>query len=254
MLDTSIQAIDDGSIMGFMHEGMTFDEYLRELETSSIRAIRNNNPGNIITGEQWQGLEAWENMTPAQREEKRFCVFKTPKWGFRAIERVLISYQDRHGLNTIRAIINRYAPPFENNTEGYIQRVAKDLGITPEDEIDVRDWNTAVALVTAIALVETGGEFPWSKLSLEAGLVAAGLAKPARAISANTVAAAGMTAGGVLVAVQEVKSALDVAAPLSAQLAEIAPWLGAGASLIVVGLVVWTMIRRRNKVAAEGPI
>lgn len=75
------------------------------------RGIRNFNSGNIrhVKGTRWQGMSANQNDTA-------FVQFTGPQWGIRAIARTLITYQDKHGLRTIRQIIGRWAPPNENNS------------------------------------------------------------------------------------------------------------------------------------------
>ncbi len=87
------------------------------------RGIRNNNPGNIRWGSKWKGL-----VPEPERTDQSFCQFVDPVYGIRAIAKVMFSYRDKHGLNTVESIINRYAPPNENNTQGYIQRVRRSEG------------------------------------------------------------------------------------------------------------------------------
>ncbi|AZD92031.1 MULTISPECIES: hypothetical protein [Pseudomonas] len=115
------------------------------------RGIRNFNPGNIrhVKGTRWQGMSANQNDTA-------FVQFIGPQWGIRALARTLITYQDKHGLRTVRAIIGRWAPPNENNTESYIRQVAGRLGVSPEERIDVYDYRTMRALTEAIIRHENG--------------------------------------------------------------------------------------------------
>src|SRR3546814_2962731 len=66
-----------------------------------------------LTGVPWIG----EDRSPEARErEHRFCVFKTPEHGFRALVRVLLTYQRKYRLRTVAGMIDRWAPPVENNT------------------------------------------------------------------------------------------------------------------------------------------
>lgn len=117
------------------------------------RGIRNNNPGNIRWGSNWQGLVPNE-----ERTDKSFCQFKTPVYGIRAIVKVMFSYRDKYGLNTVKGIINRYAPPNENNTTGYIHRVCDRLGVKPDEPIELTD-EVLVWLVRAICGVENGDQY-----------------------------------------------------------------------------------------------
>lgn len=113
------------------------------------RGERNNNPGNIRHGSKWQGLSA-------QQTDKDFCQFVSPEYGIRAIYKLLQTYQKKYELNTVESIIDRYAPPNENNTTGYINRAAKDIGVSVNEPINVSSKPAAIALATAIVGVELG--------------------------------------------------------------------------------------------------
>jgi len=112
------------------------------------RGIRNNNAGNIRWGSNWQGL-----VSPEKRTDKDFCQFIQPVYGLRAIVKLIFTYRDKYGLNTVESIINRYAPPSENNTRGYIQRVCDKLGVKPNQPIELTDKALAL-LIRAICGVE----------------------------------------------------------------------------------------------------
>ena len=79
--------------------------------------IRNNNPGNLRPGHDWQGMVG---------ENKGFVVFENIHYGIRALAMDLINKYLR-GLNTVEKIINVYAPPSENDTDSYIEAVCKRL-------------------------------------------------------------------------------------------------------------------------------
>ncbi|AXD45530.1 structural protein [Salmonella enterica] len=115
------------------------------------RGIRNNNPGNIRQGDDWQGL-----VPKAQRTDKSFCQFITPEYGIRAMIIILRNYQRRHGLSTVTGIINRWAPPDENNSQAYIDSVAKATGVTPDQHIDTTDSRFMMKLLQAIIRHENG--------------------------------------------------------------------------------------------------
>lgn len=115
------------------------------------RGIRNNNPGNIRWGDEWKGLVA-EN----QRTDKSFCQFTAPEYGIRAMIIILRNFQRKHGLKTISQIINRWAPPVENNTLAYIDSVAKEIGVDPVAEINVFDSRIMMKLLQAIIRHENG--------------------------------------------------------------------------------------------------
>ena len=114
------------------------------------RGLRNNNPGNIrITKDKWQGLRD-------KQEDKSFFQFTEMKWGYRALIRTLQNYRLKWGCKTISDFINRWAPPVENNTSGYISRVCKEMQVPNSYVPDINDKATMCAFAAAISQVENG--------------------------------------------------------------------------------------------------
>jgi hypothetical protein len=122
------------------------------------RGIRNFNPGNIrhAKGIRWQGMAHTQT-------DSQFVQYLNPRWGIRAIARVLITYQDKRQaadgsrIDTVRDIIERWAPPSENDTLAYVTSVAKALGLHPDHApLDVYHFGTMRTLVTAIIRHENG--------------------------------------------------------------------------------------------------
>ncbi|QBQ80920.1 putative virion protein [Escherichia phage vB_EcoS_HdK1] len=140
--------------------------------TVQPRGIRNNNPGNIRWGDNWKGL-----VPENKRTDRSFCQFIDVKYGIRAIARILLNYRNREGMkrvgnkgiDTVREIISRWAPPNENNTEAYIQSVAKACGVGAEQPISVTDDKIMLAIVKAIIKHENGVQ-PYSDEVLLAGI------------------------------------------------------------------------------------
>ncbi len=131
------------------------------------RGIRNNNPGNLVdTGINWKGLDH-------PRNDGRYLRFVAPEWGIRALVRVLNAYYHRHGLHTVRAIITRYAPPTENDTEAYIRHVAQALGVSPDQPLP---WSRTIVrkLVEAIIKHENGIQ-PYDVATIDKGIELAGV-------------------------------------------------------------------------------
>ena len=134
------------------------------LEAIGMRGIRNKNPGNIRrSGITWQGQAATQT-------DQDFVQFISPEYGIRALSRVLDSYSQRHGLNTVGGIIARYAPSTENNTAAYASAVASVLGVGVNDAIDVQARKSD--LVRAIIKHENGIQ-PYSLATIEGGILAA---------------------------------------------------------------------------------
>lgn len=115
------------------------------------RGIRNHNPGNIEWGDPWQGL-----LPIVERSDPRFAQFTLPTFGIRALARVLIAYQDKHGIRTIEAAINRWAPPVENDTGAYAAHVAGMAGVGAKARLDFHRYEHLRPLVEGIIRHENG--------------------------------------------------------------------------------------------------
>jgi hypothetical protein len=112
------------------------------------RGLRNNNPGNIrrVPGVTWQG------QSDAQTDAA-FVQFVNPTYGIRALARTLNTYIHKHGLRTIRAIISRWSPHEENDTDAYVDSVAESVGVGADMALPD---NAFQALVSAIIEHENG--------------------------------------------------------------------------------------------------
>ncbi|EDV3452105.1 hypothetical protein S567_004260 [Salmonella enterica subsp. enterica] len=131
----------------------------------SARGIRNNNPGNL----EYSKTNPWLGQTG---DDGRFAKFETPEHGIRALGRNLLSYQ-RQGIDTVNDIINRWAPPSDNNnTDAYIQAVCAQLGVTPDQPLDASNPDTLKALCASIIQHENGSQ-PYSDQQLATGVSAA---------------------------------------------------------------------------------
>ncbi|ECA0162728.1 hypothetical protein FYU54_16000 [Salmonella enterica subsp. enterica] len=131
----------------------------------AARGIRNNNPGNL----EYSKTNPWVGQTG---DDGRFAKFETPEHGIRALGRNLLSYQ-RQGIDTVSDIINRWAPPQDNNnTDAYIKAVCEQLGVTPDQQLDASNPDTLKALCAAIIHHENGSQ-PYSDQQLSTGVSAA---------------------------------------------------------------------------------
>lgn len=113
------------------------------------RGLRNNNPGNIRhSSERWQGEVA--------TTDKSFKAFESMAHGYRAIFKLLYNYQHRYRLNTIRELVGRWAPPNENDTDNYVDRVAKWSGVGADQRVDALNMAQMTAIVAAMSRMENG--------------------------------------------------------------------------------------------------
>ena len=117
----------------------------------TVRSVRSNNPGNIESNStDWVGKTG---------DDGRFVTFATPAHGVRAMAKTLETYQDKHGLTTVNDMINRWAPPNENNTSNYANFVAQRMGIDPNQSIDLsKNPELAEKMITAMIRMEGGPE------------------------------------------------------------------------------------------------
>jgi hypothetical protein len=112
-----------------------------------MNRIKNNNPGNIRVGQDWQG-----EGTPAGPFEN----FITLADGYRAMFRTLHTYYHTHNKKTIRQIIYRWAPPSDNNpTESYVSTVAAWAGISPDTVLGF-EFNQLTRIAAALTRFEHG--------------------------------------------------------------------------------------------------
>lgn len=136
-----------------------------ESSAEGARGVRNNNPGNLEAS----SSNPWVGQTGS---DGRFAKFETPEHGIRALGRNLISYQ-RQGIDTVGEIINRWAPPSDNNdTAAYIKAVCAQLGVTANQPLDASNPDTLQALCAAIIKHENGSQ-PYSTDQLSTGVSAA---------------------------------------------------------------------------------
>ncbi|WLJ69866.1 peptidoglycan lytic exotransglycosylase [Escherichia phage pO2] len=116
----------------------------------ATRGIRNNNPGNIrVSKDQWEGMTG---------DDGAFVTFDSPESGVRALGKNLLSY-GRRGYDSIEKIINRWAPPNENDTKAYIDSVVAATGIPATQSLDLSNPDTLSALAQAISFHETGSRY-----------------------------------------------------------------------------------------------
>ncbi len=127
------------------------------------RGIRNNNPGNIRSGS-----ADWEGMSPTQSDPS-FVQFTSPEYGIRAMAVILNTYMNNYGLDTVSSIINRWAPPSENDTAAYISDVAGQMGVDPNQPLD---QSNMPALVSAIITHENGFN-PYTSAQIDQGVALA---------------------------------------------------------------------------------
>ena len=121
---------------------------------ATARGLRNNNPFNLVkTAIQWQGK--------VKGTDSRFETFATVGQGIRAGVLDIVGDIGNKKLDTINKLITVYAPRFENDTNAYINYVAKVAGVDANEKLLVNnkiDFGLLAKLVTAIINKENGPE------------------------------------------------------------------------------------------------
>jgi hypothetical protein len=123
---------------------------------SAPRGIRNNNPGNLnYVGQNGAALE--NHATP------RFARFNSAFEGFSALGKQIKAYYNGTSkaagyqkLQSVEAIISRFAPASENNTQGYIDKLSKMLGVGRGDSLNIHDPQVLATLMNGITQIENG--------------------------------------------------------------------------------------------------
>ena len=105
--------------------------------------IAKNNIFNIRAGQNWQGRTG---------VRKGFVEFMNKEYAIRAWLLLMRTYR-RRGLTTIRQIVTTYAPPKENNTEGYIDYVCSQTKYNAGYALEAD--STYILLGIAMAAMET---------------------------------------------------------------------------------------------------
>tara|TARA_R100001480_G_scaffold38852_2_gene51688 strand:+ start:416 stop:1081 length:666 start_codon:yes stop_codon:yes gene_type:complete len=211
---------------------------------SEIRGIRNNNPGNVE-----RNSTPWQGMCEVQTADSRFCVFESPKFGIRAIARILITYFDKRRaangtpIDTVGELVARWAPKTENPTESYADFIRDGLGVNVGQQINILDYKTMRVVVEAIIRFENGSQ-PYDKATIDAGLRLAGIDVPvkplhkSRTIVASTAATAATVAPLVADKIDSVKAVLE---PLAAT-NDYIKYGVAALTLLSIGIIIWARI------------
>ena len=113
--------------------------------------LQNNNVGNIRP----VGNGMWEGQVGVN---KGFSVFDDVAWGIRAFATNMYSSINKHGTDTLRKYITRYAPESENDTSRYVSYVSNATGINPDAPIPT-DVDNVRKILRAQMEIELGKRY-----------------------------------------------------------------------------------------------
>lgn len=118
------------------------NDYRNSNITGLDRGIRNNNPGNIAIGDNWQGMVG---------NDGTFIIFADMSWGVRAIGVSLVNMINK-GYNTIATLIPKWSA---TDQAAYIANVAAYTTIDPNTQLGT-DADTIQSIIQAIVNQENG--------------------------------------------------------------------------------------------------
>lgn len=131
----------------------------------NTQGYKSCNPLNIKAGtSKWVG--------EVGRNDKGFVVFDSPINGVRAAVKILRTYDNKYGVNTVEDIVSRFSPSTENSTCRYISEVCKQTGFAPNEKLDMQNPEVLRKLVGAMMRQEIGGN-PYSEETISKGISAA---------------------------------------------------------------------------------
>ncbi len=96
-------------------------------EYTTPRGLRNNNPLNIR-----HSADVFKGEIYGDDDD--FKRFQALAYGYRAAFVILATYRTR-GIDRMRKIISRWAPPSQNHTEWYIQTVERLSGVISKNSV-----------------------------------------------------------------------------------------------------------------------
>ena len=209
---------------------------MSRIDPKATRGYRNRNPGNIehVPANKWQGI-----ADPPS--DGRFCRFVSHEHGIRALAALLTTYQDRHGLRTVRGIIGRWAPPGENDTGAYVAVVARRIGVGADDPVDLHRHDQLRPIVEAIIAHECAG-LAYPAAVIDRALTLAGVPPPAPATLRQVATTTGTGRGAMAVGAAGMATVAAQAAPAIQALGGLAPMVAIAVILAaILGVLLWRL-------------
>lgn len=228
--------------------------------TVTPRGIRTGNPFNIRINakNKWQGKDA-------EPRDDEFETFSDPIMGMRAGFVLLVAHQDRRGADTIEKMITIWAPSkgkgpkgaYRQNTQGYIDAVERDSGISSDVPIDLHTYVDARAIGVAMMMHETGlRKLPYTDAQIDAALRLAGIKPPEKGLRQSRIGrgAAVAVGTGATTAISAAAEQIEPYVPIFTRVTDFiiqhprTIMLAVGAVLVAIGIYTayarWDMRRK----------
>lgn len=243
---------------------------------ASVRGLRNNNPFNIriVKANKWQGKDVpsrdreLAKAAGVKNPRQEFETFADPIMGLRAGFALIIGHYDRKRANTIRKLVRIWAPEhgdrngdlpggeYTQNTEGYIQHVAKLAGFDADQVLNLHSYEHLKPVAVAMMQHELGHVPPYTDAQINAAMNKVGVVAPekplqqTRTIRGGQLAVGGLSIATGLQAAKEAGDAVQQLAPVWPVLSEVvryAPYALAVIALAGIGYMVWARIDDRRQ-------
>lgn len=148
-----------------------------------------NNPCAIKKYDDWQGevspkdMPSWMRQAASRRSD--LLKFAQPEYGMRAAIHLLLMYQQKRSLNTVRKMINRWSPYSGNESDNtkeqtyaYVSHVANRMRVDADETVAVKDYHVAKSMLMAMIEFENGWLMPYSDQQIDTALMMSGLRMP----------------------------------------------------------------------------
>jgi len=215
---------------------------------SDARGLRSNNPLNI----DYHSSMKWQGMADPP-SDGRFVRFTSLAYGLRAGFLNARAYKHKHGIRTLGAYMQRFAPVGAENPKTYHEFVSKTTGIPLDAPIDLDDRATIQPILRAQAAFECGitVEEVDARMPKEVWDAAWSLARPisqSRTIRGSAAAVVSAAAGAVIeVATDVLPQAADAATIVTPIWPEVARWVLISVALAGAALAFYSRLQARQE-------
>jgi hypothetical protein len=215
---------------------------------SDARGLRSNNPLNI----DYHASMKWQGMADPP-SDGRFVRFTSLAYGLRAGFLNARAYKHKHGIRTLGAYMQRFAPVGAENPKTYHEFVSKTTGIPLDAPIDLDDRATIQPILRAQVSFENGVtlEEVDARMPKEVWEAAWSLAQPitqSRTIRGSTAVIVSATAGAVMEVARDIlPQAADAAAIVTPLWPEAVRWVLIATCLAGGALAFWARYQAKQE-------
>lgn len=129
----------------------------QSIPDSTVMGAILKNPVNI----RYSQSNSWKGQIGKGRG---FVEFDSYESGYRAAYILLKNYIGKHKRNTLSKIAYRFAPPSENDTEGYIADISKHSEVDPHKVLTTDDSEDIARIIAAMTFRETSITVRWEDI------------------------------------------------------------------------------------------